>query len=358
MEFMDYLEAQGVRNLLMYGNGGFNSQPWAGNGGAGVTQQGGGFQSYGSSLNGQSYMGGTINSNAWAKPPAAAPSGGSGGGGNISGLLAQQMANNNQARQQNEANWTAARDHLLNVGTQYNNDATANATRNLTNQFLANPEAINNQTQQNILNRSANTINSNIQAQMQQGAGVLGAGGQLDASSIRSMQERLGRQGQSQLLDTQANLDVQRAMQRNTDFMNAAQTGRAMSAQDYGVKMGIANSYLENLPQYMPDDLSGYAAMMAGQGGGGGSGGGMGFGGGGAPGFGGGGPVQAPDYGSNGAKYRDNGNGAGFSWFDAGGNNTSYNMGTNGQGFFDQMNLSARENTNYNSGNNWNGYKR
>lgn len=184
-------------------------------------------------------------------------------GQSILDLLAKQDAEHKWAVDNNVANWNMARDRLIGVENQYNADPTANATRGMVNNLLANPEAINDQVQSMIQNRAANQIAAQQNNQARQGMGVLGAAGQLDAGSILAMQERLGRGGMAQKQNTFRDLEVQRANQRNQDIQNAIAAGQRMSQQDNNVRQTVASELIRNLPQYQARDLSGTVAALA-----------------------------------------------------------------------------------------------
>lgn len=203
----------------------------------------------------------------------------------IRGLLGMQGGENEWARRNNQASWDLGRNTLLGVQQNYNQDPTVAATRNRVQQLLADPEAINDRVQSMIQNRAANQINAQQAAQGRDVAGILAAGGQMDAGSMAAAAERIGNAGMAQQTNIGSQLEIQRANQRNQDIQNAIAAGRGMSGQDYGLQMDVAGTLIRNLPQYQPQDLSGWlAAMPQGGGGmGGGGGGGM-YAGGGAPG--------------------------------------------------------------------------
>jgi hypothetical protein len=339
-EFLDDLEARGVRCITWTST--------IGQQGAGITPQGGGWQSYGSSIAGNQYMGGTVNPNAWSQPQAQAQSSYSSGGGGggapnpqITALLNQQQQQNQWAKDQNIANWNMGRDAMMKVGNDYAADPIAAQTRGQVMALLQNPEAINNRTQGYIQNMAANQIANQQQGQLRNMVGSMANSGNLDSASMLALQERMGRQGMAQQQATQTGLEVQRANQRNTDIQNAIRAGQSMSQQDFSNKFGVANSILDHLPQYRPDDLSGWIAAMGGQGGGGGAS----LAGSGGVGMASQGNGMTPqlNFGYNGAKYGSNNPQAGF-YLNGGNGGANYNTNNN----FGLWNLGQQQPQQYN----------
>ena len=228
--------------------------------------------------------------------PASFTPGGQGGGGNaqLGSLFAAQMQQNNAARQQNQANWDSARGGMLGVQSNYAADPTVAGTRGLVNQMLADPEALNDRTAQAIRNRAGNQIQARSNNSLKQRMGMMAAGGALDAGTLQAMQEKSDNSAMAEEQNVNLGLDVQRANQRNADIRGAIGAGQSMSGQDYGVQMDVNRTIMQNLPQVLPDDLSGFIAGInqgnGGMGGGAPGGGGQygammgGAGGGGAPG--------------------------------------------------------------------------
>lgn len=258
--------------------GGAPNSTWANMGGGGMGVKPPGPRDQASSPwgygNGQAWTdvnGATFNSVAPGTYGAGSGGGGgapsAGGGlnfaGDIRGLLSQQNDEYNWARDQNVSNWNMNRNNLLGVQNSYDADPTNQMTRQRVNELLANPEALNDRTQNMIQNRAANSISSQMNAQNRQGMGVLGAAGQLDAGSILAMQERVGRGGMAEKQRVGTQLEIQRANQRNQDIQNAIATGQRQGQQDTGVRMGVANAIAEHTPQYQARDLSGMVAALA-----------------------------------------------------------------------------------------------
>lgn len=233
--------------------------------GAGINKGGVGFGSMTDMLQGnQSQLFGAHGNRINAG--MSSPGGGQwSGGGNanpmIQSVLDQQMGLNAATKAQNQATWNEGKGLLYGARDSYNNSATANSARDLTNRFLANPEALNDRTQAAIQNKAAGSIDAQTAAQNQQVGGILAAQGQGDASSLAAAAESSGRANMAAKAGVQSDLEVQRARLRNQDFMNAMGQGRAQAAQDYGVQQGAATTFLNDMPQYKPDDLSGYAAI-------------------------------------------------------------------------------------------------
>lgn len=197
---------------------------------------------------------------------------GGGGGGSINGLMQQQLADNAWARQNNLAEWTQAKGQLLNVPGQYQNDPMRQGSRALGAQMLANPEAINDRTQQLAVNRGSNLINAASNSQMNGMMGDAASMGQLGSSSMQAGYQGIQNQRMGQLMGMGSDLEIKRAQARNQDMYSAINMGSQLAGQDHGVNMGVASEYIQNLPQFKADNLSGLIATMGqlqGQGGGG-----------------------------------------------------------------------------------------
>lgn len=206
-----------------------------------------------------------------AGTPAGAPQGGGGGayggggGGNTSlqSLLQQQLQLGSQADAKNQAEWDKGQGLLQGATDSYNNSGITGANRTMTAQLQADPYSINAGTEANIQgNAMAQTQSANNAANKQIG-GMMASSGQGDASSMAALAERQSRSGQAQVNQTMSNLSVQKALQDKTDQANAIRMGQQQAAQDYGVNMGQATTYLNSMPQNKPANLSGFAALAA-----------------------------------------------------------------------------------------------
>ncbi len=236
--------------------------------GAGINKGGQGFASMTDMLQGRpSQIGGS-----WTGPGGnrinAGMSGPVGGNGNqqVSDILDEQMGLNAATKAENQATWNEGKGLLYGARDSYNNSPITAQNQALTSQFLSDPEAINNRVQAQIQGKAAAGIDAQAAAAQQQSNAILAAGGQADASSMSASAENINAGAAASKAQTQSGLDVARAVQRNQDFMNAMNQGRSQTAQDYGVQAGTAATFLENMPQYKPDDLSGYAAIAGRQG--------------------------------------------------------------------------------------------
>lgn len=200
------------------------------------------------------------------KPIFGAAGGGVGGGlGNIGGLINQQMQQNNQARQQQQALWDELKKYMMGIPGQYTSDPRLKATQALTSRFLANPEALNDNVMAKIMNQTSNNITAQGDNAYRQQAGMLASQGESDASSLAAARARIAREGMAAQTGANTQLEIQRANQRNQDYMNALNQGRAQSQADIGVPMQVGNSLLANQPQFRADDLSGLGALAMAQ---------------------------------------------------------------------------------------------
>ncbi len=138
--------------------------------------------------------------------------------------------------------------------------ATQQGTVDLTNKFLSNPEAINDRTQQMILNRSQNQIGAQQAAQQRLGMGRLAAAGQDSSGAMAAMNERLARMGMAQQGNMQSSLDIARAQQRNQDWINAINAGKST----VGMLREPAALALAHEPQFKDDTAARLAYLQGG----------------------------------------------------------------------------------------------
>lgn len=191
-----------------------------------------------------------------------------GGGGSLQDLLAKQEASNEWAKQQNMAEWAQAKGRLASVMPEYDSDVVNQQTRGLTSQLLANPEAINDQTQQQIMNRAQVTNLATQQARMQQAAMEAAERGLTGGGQLATLQDQIRQQGARQMAQTGSELDQARAVRRNQDWLSAIQTGRQVGMDRANLNQQNAATWANSLPQYQGDDYSGLAALLARQQGG------------------------------------------------------------------------------------------
>jgi len=189
----------------------------------------------------------------------------------IQKLLKEQQDRNDAAAAKNEANWNMALGGVNNAVSNFNNNPLMQQANTNALNLARNPEAINDQMQQQIQNRQSNLTNAAMNSQQAQLRGQLAERGQLGGSAETLAMNRLSQMRQDTLADKSAELDVQRANQRNADIMNATQLAAGLAGQTYGVQGGAAATIMGNLPQYLPDDITGQLALLQnfGQGGGG-----------------------------------------------------------------------------------------
>lgn len=199
--------------------------------------------------------------------------GGGGGGGNnqlLSELLAMQRSENTQTQQQNIATRNATLEELGGVATAFRGDPLWQATRASAQAMLANPEAINDETQQKIINRGSNLINAASNTARGQSRQQLAGMGLLGSSAEQGIMGQAERDRMAQLGDMTTNLEIERAMRRNQDILQAQQMGAALAGQESGVNQFVAGTRANTDLYFQPENLSGYAAYFAGGGGGGG----------------------------------------------------------------------------------------
>lgn len=196
-----------------------------------------------------------------------------GGGGGLGGgvglgslswdkLMQMDTEERNWARTNNQNNWNQGVSRLNSAQQSYANDPMTQGARSIAGEMMANPEAINDQTQQKIINRARTSIDSQANAALAQGRNMLAAQGQLSPGALQALNDRINRQRMAGVVNNGTNLDITRANQRNADYYNAMNAGRTMGNDANTVNMGAAQTYLQNMPQYQPANLGMYAAGL------------------------------------------------------------------------------------------------
>lgn len=284
------------QNGLMMGN--VNQAP----GGGGVYQQnmggppnlpgamGGGWGGQGSqSGGGGTYQGGQ----------ASGQSGGLAGiPTDIQGLVSKQLSENDWAKQQNIKGWEQGKAGVQGAVAGLANDpyrtgameqfkalsqpnALMQGMQGMAQGLLANPESINDQTQQKIQNQAAGTVNAQFNQRKQALLRQLQAGGQMGGSAAQAALAQLERERAAAIQQGQTGLEIQRAQNRAGDIRAALGAAGGVQGQGFGQQMGanqamlggaqqmgMANlgaqeSLLANTPQYRPDDYAGLIGALA-----------------------------------------------------------------------------------------------
>lgn len=187
-----------------------------------------------------------------------------GGGGqiDINGLLAKQQAQNDAARVRNQSAFDQSAGKIRDVTTQYNDQnskmgQTVQQTRDLVQKMLRDPEAINDNVQAQIQSRAQNQIRAKQEEQQRLMQNQMMQSGQGDFASMQAGRERLGNQAAAESQRTATGLDIQRANQRNQDFMNASNMGQQFTQQDMNANLSPESTVLQNMLYQLPDDYAG-----------------------------------------------------------------------------------------------------
>ena len=190
---------------------------------------------------------------------------GSSAGMTLSQMLQMQREENAKTQAQNEATRQATLGELGNVGSAFRGDPLWNATRQSAQNMLANPEAINDQTQQMMINRGSNLVNAASNTARGRSRQQLAGMGLLDSSAEQDVLGQTERDRMAQLTDMSTGLDIERAKARNADILRAQQMGAALAGQESGVNQFVAGTRANTDQFYKPEDLSGYAGLFANQ---------------------------------------------------------------------------------------------
>jgi len=180
----------------------------------------------------------------------------------IQGLLQQQIAENQNARGLTLGAYNEAKDYLLGGPGQFaanplNPQAQQNALA-----LAQNPEAINDQTQQQIINRQMNLVNAAADQRQKDALGALAASGQLGTGDEQVTLDRLNKARQATLADEATKLDIARANQRNQDIINATKLAGAEGNRQYAPYADTAHTLFTNPLRVNPMDLSGLVAGL------------------------------------------------------------------------------------------------
>lgn len=209
---------------------------------------------------------------------AMPPSGGAGGVGGLFGgggtwqdLMKKQEASSAGTKAFNRGTWADLSGYAKQVPRNYAADPLTQAARGRSAALIADPEAINDQTQQRIINRATNIGNAQANAQREASRREMYGRGLVGGSQQRADINRIERNRSANMMNTATGLDIQRANQRNEDIQRAIATANQLSMSQAGLEAGQANNLLGNAYYEGYDDLSGYGALMGlGAGGGGG----------------------------------------------------------------------------------------
>lgn len=187
---------------------------------------------------------------------------GAGSFGNLSarGIFDLQRQSNDWARNQNQQNYNEAKNFMLGIMPGYDADPMNQGARGLAAGLMADPEALNDQTQQKIINRAKAAVDSQMNAALAQGRDLLSSSGQMSTGNMQALQDRVAKQRIAALTEQMTGLDVQRANQRNADIMNATQLGSGLAGQRANLNLGVGQAW--QLPQVLPDNYAGLAALL------------------------------------------------------------------------------------------------
>ena len=206
------------------------------------------------------------------------PGGSSGGYGSTAGpttlsqMIAMQREENAKTKAQNQATRQATLNELGGVATAFQGDPLWQATRQSAQNLLANPEAINDQTQQLIQNRASNQTNAAANTERDRMRRQLASQGMLDSSAGQGALGQLERDRMAGLADSTTSLEIQRANQRNQNILQAQQAGASLAGQQNAVNQFATGTRAATDLYFQPENLSGYAGYFAGGSGGGASG--------------------------------------------------------------------------------------
>ena len=191
------------------------------------------------------------------------------GGGNavppwMAALGNAQFGQQQWAANQNQQNLDWGRQQMLGQQQRYMQDPNRGQSVNMLSQLMSNPYSLNQQTQNEIMNRQAQGVMGANAQGLQNAQAQMAYGGRGDANSLMELQRQYERQGQAQLGNQNTQLQVQAAQQRTQDMLNALGAARGQNALDASVMGGSAQALFQNQPQYQGMDLGGLMSAKAG----------------------------------------------------------------------------------------------
>lgn len=190
--------------------------------------------------------------------------GGSAGTGtfSIDSLIQDQIKSRDDAKKKQEDLWNKLSGQASAIPAKYAADPLTQGANTLTQNFLSNPEALNDETMQKIQGQNAARIRGGVDAQMRQGLGTAAASGLTDPSSISALQERIGRGAMQDQTTADTQLQIQRANQRNQDWLSAISAARGGAQANIAPSLAVSNSLLSNQPQFSGNENGGLMGML------------------------------------------------------------------------------------------------
>ena len=140
---------------------------------------------------------------------------GMGGDMSLSGLLGMQQTDNAWARNAQLKEWDDVKPRFQNAMNEYDTDAMNVGARGLAAGFLANPEAINDQTQQNILNKAQTVNTAQNQARLHAAAMDAAERGLAGGGQLAGIQDQIRGDTSRQMAQTNSDIGIQRALRKN-----------------------------------------------------------------------------------------------------------------------------------------------
>ncbi len=192
-------------------------------------------------------------------------SGGAGAGGaglSIPGLIQNYIGQQQSDDALNTQHYNDASSYLKGIPGQYNSNPTTKATQGLVQKFLANPNVLSPQLQQQMRNQTDNQIQAQTDNGLTNTNNILAASGDNDSSTMAAASQAANRNAIGQMGNANTNLGIQAAQLNNQSMQNAIGAGQRQSAQDTSVPMSVGQSIMSNLSTTKPDDPSGVIAMM------------------------------------------------------------------------------------------------
>ena len=190
---------------------------------------------------------------------------GMGGDMSLSGLLGMQQTDNAWARNAQLKEWDDVKPRFQNAMNEYDTDAMNVGARGLAAGFLANPEAINDQTQQNILNKAQTVNTAQNQARLHAAAMDAAERGLAGGGQLAGIQDQIRGDTSRQMAQTNSDIGIQRALRKNQDITNAIGIGQGLAGQRAGFNQQNTATWANSIPQYKADDYSGLASLLANQ---------------------------------------------------------------------------------------------
>lgn len=177
-------------------------------------------------------------------------------------LFSMQQKANTDTREYNRGLWNDVRNYTIGVPQTYDADPMNQGARNLSAQLLANPEAINDRTQQLMINRASNLANAGANVSRAGAMQDLANRGIMGGQAQRAALAPIERNRVAALANVGSQAEMDRALRRNQDYAQAIQLGSGLAGQRANVYADASKTLMSGVPYEAPTDYSGLGGLL------------------------------------------------------------------------------------------------